>query len=186
MAGSGIVVLISGRGSNLSAILESEVGAEVTAVVSDNPDAAGLEFAEQHGKEMFVISPDDFDSLEDWREKLLELLEALSPKIIALAGFMRILPPAVVAAYPGKIVNIHPSLLPEFPGLHPHRQALAAGVKKHGCTVHWVTDVVDGGEIIGSRSVDVLPDDSEETLAARVLKEEHQLYPQVLLDLIKK
>ena len=182
----GIVVLISGRGSNLAAILRSSAGAAVSAVISDNPQAAGLQIAESHSKDCFIVSSADFDSHQEWSEKLLELLQALSPKLIALAGFMRVLPPSIVADFGGRIVNIHPSLLPKFSGLHPHRQALAAGVQKHGCTVHWVSEKVDGGEIIDCREVEVLAGDDEETLAARVLAEEHKLYPQVLADLLQK
>ncbi len=184
MSNSGIAVLISGRGSNLRAILQSPIGDEVCAVISDNSEAAGLELAAEHNKPAFIISVADFDSVEDFNEKFIELLQAIAPKIIALAGFMRILPPVIVGAFEGKMVNIHPSLLPQFAGLNTHARALAAGVDKHGCTVHWVNDTVDGGKIIAQREVAVLPDDNEEILAARVLEQEHLLYSQVLAKLL--
>lgn len=185
MNDANIVVLISGRGSNLSAILQSKMAGEVQAVISDNPRAAGLHIAESHDVATYVVSPSDFRSSHDWGAGLLELLTALSPRLVVLAGFMRVLPPSVVSAFAKKIINIHPSLLPHFRGLHPHRQALAAGATQHGCTVHWVSDVVDGGEIIAQESVQVFADDDEEKLAARVLAVEHTLYPKVLTNLLQ-
>ena len=185
MKDGGIAVLISGRGSNLRAILRSDVGKKVSAIISDNPQAAGLQLADECDKPAFVISPEDFSSADEWAEKLAELLRALRPQMIALAGFMRILPPPIVREFAGKIVNIHPSLLPAFPGLRTHARAIAAGAKRHGCTVHYVSEKVDGGKIIARREVEVLPDDTEDALAARVLKQEHILYPQVLAELAK-
>ena len=181
---AGLAVLISGRGSNLQAILRSPVGAQVTAVVSDNPQAAGLEYARAHNKPAFVVTPEDFDSAKDFSQKMIELLQAIDPQLIVLAGYMRILSAAVVCAFAGRIVNIHPSLLPAFPGRDTHARALAAGAVAHGCTVHWVTADVDGGEIIACRRVPVRAADDEPTLAARVLAEEHVLYPQVLAKLL--
>lgn len=181
---AGLAVLISGRGSNLQAILRSPVGAQVTAVVSDNPQAAGLEYADAHNKPAFVVTPDDFACSEDFSHKMIELLRAIDPQLIALAGYMRILSAAVVAAFAGRIVNIHPSLLPAFPGLNTHARVLAAGAAVHGCTVHRVTPQVDGGEIIARREVAVRAGDDEQTLAARVLAAEHALYPQVLAELL--
>ncbi|MBE8159068.1 MAG: phosphoribosylglycinamide formyltransferase [Betaproteobacteria bacterium] len=183
---SGIAVLISGRGSNLRAILESPAGAHVSAVLSDNPDAAGLRVAAAGGKDAFIVAPEDFSAASEWADKLAETLAAVAPKIVALAGFMRILPPPLVRALAGRAVNIHPSLLPQFPGLNTHARALAAGAREHGCTAHYVSEKVDGGEIIARRKVPVLPGDDAESLAARVLAAEHKLYPQVLLELLKK
>ena len=180
----GIAVLISGRGSNLRAILRSAAGAKVAAVVSDNPQAAGLQIAEEYGKPVFVVAPEDFSSATEWAQKLAELLRAARPQVIALAGFMRILPPPLVREFAGRMVNIHPSLLPQFPGLHTHARALAAGAQRHGCTAHYVSEKVDGGEIIAQREVAVLPGDDEDALAARVLEQEHLLYPQVLSGLL--
>lgn len=180
----GLVVFISGRGSNLHAILKSPVGMHVLAIVSDNPEADGLRYAEEFDKPAFVISPDDFDTLQEWEEKIVELLDAAAPKAVALAGFMRILSPKTVRAYAGRMVNIHPSLLPAFRGRNTHKRALEAGVKQHGCTVHYVSEVVDGGEILAQVEVPVLPDDTEDTLAARVREQEHILYPKVLAELL--
>ncbi len=181
----GIAVLISGRGSNLRAILRAPAGAKVAAVISDNPRAAGLQIAEEYDKPAFVVAPEDFSSAAEWAEKLAELLRAARPKIIALAGFMRVLPPSVVREFAGRMVNIHPSLLPQFPGLRTHARALAAGAQRHGCTAHYVSEKVDGGEVIARREVAVLPGDDENTLAARVLEQEHLLYPQVLSALLE-
>ncbi len=177
-------MLISGRGSNLHSILRSPIGEKVAAIISDNPDAAGLRFAEDFGKPAFIVARDDFSAADEWAQKLAELLRAINPKLIALAGFMRILPPDFVAEFAGRIVNIHPSLLPAFPGLNTHGRALAAGAQSHGCSVHYVSEKIDGGKIIAQREVPVLADDDEESLAARVLKEEHILYPKILAELI--
>lgn len=185
IASGGIAVLISGRGSNLHAILRAPVGAKVSAIISDNLQAAGLQFADDYDKPAFVVTPEDFSSPVEWAEKLAELLRASQPEIIALAGFMRILPPSIVREFAGRLINIHPSLLPEFPGLHTHARVLAAGVKLHGCTVHYVSEQIDGGKIIAQQEVAVLPEDDENTLAARVLEQEHLLYPQVLATLLK-
>ena len=182
----GIVVLISGRGGNLRAILESAAGAHVAAVISDNPDAAGLRHAEEFGKDAFIIAPEDFSDAAEWEEKLTETLEVIAPKIIALAGFMRILSPPFARAYAGRAVNLHPSLLPQFPGLNTHARALAAGAKEHGCTAHYVAAEVDGGEIIAQCKIAVLPGDDAGSLAARVAAAEHKMYPQTLLELLKK
>ena len=181
-----IAVLISGQGGNLRAILESSVGKSVSAIISDNPQAAGLQAALEHDKAAYSLSPADFDKHSDWENKLGELLEAVQPRIIALAGFMRILGADSVSRFAGRMLNIHPSLLPDFPGLNTHRRALAAGVKEHGCTIHWVCKKVDGGEIIAQKKVPVLADDTPETLAARVSVAEHALYPAVLAELINK
>ena len=182
----GIAVLISGRGSNLRAILESPAGAHVSAVLSDNPKAEGLKHAEARGKDAFIVAPEDFSSAPEWEEKLAEILSAVAPKVIALAGFMRILSPPFARLFAGRAVNIHPSLLPRFPGLNTHARALAAGAREHGCTAHYVSEKVDGGEIIAQRKIAVRPGEDAESLAARVLAEEHKLYPRVLLELLEK
>ena len=179
-----MAVLISGRGSNLRAILESPAGEHVSAVISDNPQAAGLQTAKAHGKTVHVVSPKDFTSAEEWTRQLLAVLREVNPKLVALAGFMRVLPPSVVRAYSGRMINIHPSLLPQFRGLDTHARALAAGAAEHGCTVHYVDEGVDTGEIIAQAKVSVLPDDDEDSLAARVLKEEHRLYPKIISQLL--
>ncbi|MDM5148140.1 phosphoribosylglycinamide formyltransferase [Candidatus Persebacteraceae bacterium Df01] len=182
--GEGLVVLISGRGSNLQAILKSPVGAQVISVISDDPNASGLDIAQKAGIDTYVVAAADFSVVAEFEEKLVELLQAIAPKIIALAGFMCILTPTIVQSFAGRIVNIHPSLLPNFPGLRTHERALAAGEKEHGCTVHWVIEEIDAGGIIAQKKVPVRVDDTADTLAARVLAEEHRLYPAVLADLL--
>ncbi len=181
-----IVCLISGRGSNLAAILRAAsaerwrdaVPAEVVAVISNRADAAGLPIAAAHGVATQVIEHTRFSSREGFDAALAEAIDAHAADLVVLAGFMRVLTRAFVARYQGRLINIHPSLLPAFPGLATHRQALAAGVRVHGATVHFVSDVIDGGVIIAQAAVPVLPGDSEETLAARVLGREHVLLPR--------
>jgi len=181
-----IVCLVSGRGSNLEAILrtaESErwatnVPARVVAVLSNRADAAALAIARLHGVPAEVIEHQRFPSREAFDARLAEAIDAHAPDAVVLAGFMRVLGAAFVARFAGRLINIHPSLLPAFPGLATHRQALAAGVRVHGATVHFVSGDVDGGAIIAQAAVAVLPGDSEETLAARVLQREHVLLPR--------
>jgi len=181
-----IVCLISGRGSNLQAILRTaeserwatEVPARVVAVISSRADAAGLAIAAAHGVPGTVIEHRHFASREAFEASLAAAIDAHEPDAVVLAGFMRVLGSAFVARYAGRLINIHPSLLPAFPGLATHRQALAAGVRVHGATVHFVANEVDGGAIIAQAVVAVLPGDSEETLAARVLQREHVLLPR--------
>ncbi len=181
-----IVCLISGRGSNLESILrtaeaecwEAQVPARVVAVISNRGDAAGLAHAATHGVPATVIEHQRFASREAFDESLAAAIDAYAPDVVVLAGFMRVLGASFVARYTGRLINIHPSLLPVFPGLATHRQALAAGVRVHGATVHFVSNEVDGGAIIAQAAVGVLPDDSEETLAARVLQREHMLLPR--------
>jgi phosphoribosylglycinamide formyltransferase 1 len=183
-----IVCLISGRGSNLESILrtaeaecwEVEVPARVVAVISNRPDAAGLAVAAAHGVPVTVIEHQRFASREDFDANLATEIDAHTPDAVVLAGFMRVLSSAFVARYAGRLINIHPSLLPAFPGLATHRQALAAGVRVHGATVHFVSNEVDGGAIIAQAAVGVRPEDTEETLAARVLQREHVLLPRCL------
>ena len=173
-----VVVLISGRGSNMQAILEA--GIPVSAVISNKADAAGLAVAARRGVATGVIEHRRFATREAFDAELAAEIDRHSPRLVALAGFMRVLTPAFVARYAGRLVNIHPSLLPEFPGLDTHARAQAAGVKRHGCTVHFVTAELDHGPIIAQASVPVLPGDTPDTLAARVLQQEHQLYPRAI------
>lgn len=173
-----VVVLISGRGSNLQAILEA--GIPVSAVVSNRADAGGLDIAARHGVATAVVEHGRFASREAFDEALAAEVDRHEPRLVALAGFMRVLTPGFVARYAGRLVNIHPSLLPEFPGLDTHARALAAGVKRHGCTVHFVTEQLDHGPIIAQATVPVLPGDDEAALAARVLAQEHLIYPRAI------
>jgi phosphoribosylglycinamide formyltransferase-1 len=173
-----VVVLISGRGSNLQAMLDA--GIPVSAVISDRAGAAGLALAARHGVATAVVEHRRFPTREAFDAALAAEIDRRAPKLVVLAGFMRVLTPTFVARYAGRVMNIHPSLLPEFPGLDTHARALAAGAKRHGCTVHFVTAQLDHGPIIAQASVPVLPGDTEETLAARVLEQEHLLYPKAI------
>jgi len=173
-----IVVLISGRGSNLQAILDA--GIPVSAVISNQPGAGGLAIAARRGVATAVVEHRRFPTREAFDAALADEIDRHAPRLVALAGFMRVLTPGFVARYAGRLVNIHPSLLPEFPGLATHARALAAGAKRHGCTVHFVTAALDHGPIIAQASVPVLPGDTAETLAARVLAQEHLIYPRAL------
>ena len=172
-----IVILISGRGSNMEALVRAGLPARVAAVISNRADAAGLSFAAQAGIPARVVDDREFSSREAFDAALAGAIDAHSPDLVALAGFMRVLGGDFVRRYSGRLVNIHPSLLPAFPGLHTHRRALQEGVKLHGCTVHFVTPQVDHGPIIVQAGVPVLPDDTEGSLAARVLRQEHRVYP---------
>ncbi len=171
-----VVVLISGRGSNLQALVEA--GVPVSAVISNRPDAKGLQTAAARGVATGVIEHGRYASREAFDAALGDAIDRHSPRLVALAGFMRVLGAKFVARYAGRLVNIHPSLLPAFPGLDTHERALAAGVKIHGCTVHFVTADLDHGPIIAQAAVPVLPDDTPEALAARVLAQEHVVYPR--------
>jgi phosphoribosylglycinamide formyltransferase 1 len=179
-----VAALVSGGGSNLQALIDAAQAPDcpfaVTAVISNRPDARGIERARQAGIATEVIDHTGFASREAFDAALDTALRNLGAEIVACAGFMRVLTPQFVAAWDGRLVNIHPSLLPLFKGLHTHRRALEAGVAIHGCTVHWVSAGVDEGAIIGQGAVPVLPGDSEAELAARVLAMEHRLYPACL------
>jgi phosphoribosylglycinamide formyltransferase-1 len=175
-----IVVLISGRGSNMQAILAARLPLTVAAVISNEPRAAGLAAAQQQGIATRVVDHRAYADRAAFDAALAAAIDASSPDLIVLAGFMRILTDDCVNRYRGRLVNIHPSLLPAFPGLHTHRRALEAGVKLHGCTVHFVTPRLDHGPIIIQAAVPVLPEDDEASLAARVLAQEHRIYPQAL------
>ncbi len=175
-----IVILISGRGSNMQAILAARLPLTVAAVISSEPQADGLAAAQQQGIATRVVDHRAYAGREAFDGALSAAIDAVEPDLVVLAGFMRILTDECVNRYRGRLVNIHPSLLPAFPGLHTHRRALAAGVKVHGCTVHFVTPQLDHGPIIVQAAVPVLAHDSEESLAARVLAQEHRIYPQAL------
>jgi phosphoribosylglycinamide formyltransferase-1 len=183
-----IVILISGRGSNMQALLKVAAAqnwpAQIAAVISNQPSAAGLDVARAAGIAALSLNHRDYPDREQFDTALAELIDRYSPDVIVLAGFMRILTPAFVTKYFGRLINIHPSLLPSFPGLHTHQQAIDAGVKFHGATVHFVTAELDHGPIIAQAVVPVLDNDTEDTLAERVLEQEHQIYPQAVHDLI--
>src|SRR5882672_8862411 len=171
-----VVILISGRGSNMEAIVRAGLPVKVAAVISNRADAPGLKFAAQSGLPVKAVDEREFSSRGAFDSALEAAIERHSPDLVALAGFMRILGGDFVRHYSGRMVNIHPSLLPAFPGLHTHRRALQEGVKLHGCTVHFVTPQVDHGPIIAQAAVPVHAGDTERTLAARVLRQEHRIY----------
>jgi phosphoribosylglycinamide formyltransferase-1 len=178
-------VLISGRGSNMNALIaaasDPAYPAEIVLVLSNNPDAAGLETAAKAGIRALAIDHRPFKGDREAHEKALDAaLRAAEVDLVALAGYMRIFTPWFVGVWSGRMLNIHPSLLPHFTGVDTHARALAAGHATHGCTVHWVTDELDAGPIVGQSEVPVLPGDDEKTLAARVLEAEHRLYPESL------
>lgn len=172
-----IAVLISGRGSNMAALLRNDCGGDVVVVGSNKADAGGLDVARDAGLATFAVSHKDFASREAFDAALVERLNEYRPDVVVLAGFMRILTPVFVNAFAGRLINIHPSLLPAFPGLDTHQRALADGVKLHGCTVHFVTPELDRGPIIAQAAVQVDDDDTADTLAAKVLVQEHQVLP---------
>jgi len=173
-----VIILISGRGSNMQALLEA--GLPVAAVISNNPAAEGLMFAQTRGIPTRVIDHRTFPDRKAFDAALAEAIDSYQPDLVILAGFMRILSEAFVDHYQGRLVNIHPSLLPAFPGLDTHTRALQEGIKIHGCTVHFVTSQLDHGPIIIQAAIPVLTDDTPATLAARVLAQEHRIYPQAV------
>ncbi|WP_297529301.1 phosphoribosylglycinamide formyltransferase [Thiohalobacter sp.] len=179
-----IVVLISGRGSNLQSIIDQaasgELPVDIRAVISNRPDAAGLERARAAGIETAVVDHRDYPGRETFDAALARCIDRYRPRVVVLAGFMRILTPGFVRHYRGRLLNIHPSLLPAYRGLNTHQRALADGARRHGASVHFVTEELDGGPVILQAKVPVHPDDTPETLAARVLAEEHRLYPAAL------
>jgi len=185
-----IAVLISGRGSNMTALLEAASDpaypAEVRLVLSNNPDAPGLELARAAGVEALAIDHRPFAGDREAHERAIDAaLRGRGIELVALAGYMRVLTPFLVNAWAGRMLNIHPSLLPLYPGLHTHRRALKAGDLEAGCTVHLVTEGVDQGPVLAQARVPILPGDDEATLAARVLEAEHQLYPAALADYVR-
>jgi phosphoribosylglycinamide formyltransferase-1 len=176
-----IVILISGRGSNMEAIVRAGIpDVRIAAVISNRADAAGLAFAMKHRINTAVVAHADHAERASFDAALQAAIDAYAPDLVVLAGFMRVLGDDFVRHYSGRLLNIHPSLLPSFPGLHTHRRALAAGVRVHGATVHFVTPELDGGPIVIQAVVPVLPGDDEDILAARVLAEEHRIYPQAV------
>ena len=177
-----VVVLLSGSGSNLQALIDTQASSsyEIVAVISNKQDAFGLRRAAKHGIATETLSHRDFASRESFDSKLAKLVDSFKPDLVVLAGFMRILTAPFVALFAGRLVNIHPSLLPEFPGMNTHERALDAGVSEHGVSVHFVTEELDGGPVIARRKVSVTADDTAESLAAKVLTEEHKLYPEVV------
>lgn len=185
-----IVILISGSGSNMAAIVHAAAhgrwaerfGARVAAVISNKAEAPGLALAQAQGIATAVVPHQDFASREAFDAALADAIDAHAPALVVLAGFMRILTPGFVARYEGRLLNIHPSLLPAFPGLHTHRRAIEAGCRVAGVTVHQVTVELDHGPILAQAVVPVLPDDTPETLSARVLAQEHRVYPQAIAE----
>jgi len=187
-----IVILISGTGSNMAAIVkaarhdhwQARLGARVAAVLSNKPDAAGLQFAREMGIETAVVDHKAYGSREDFDAALASAIDRYQPALVVLAGFMRILTPAFVARYEGRLLNIHPSLLPAYPGLHTYQRALDDGCWFAGATVHRVTGDLDHGPILAQAVVPVLPGDTAQTLAARVLTQEHRIYPEAIARLL--
>ena len=173
------VILISGRGSNMESLLDAGLPGACAAVISNKPEAGGLASAAARGVATAAIDHRRFASREDFDAALAAEIDRHAPDLVLFAGFMRILTDGFVRRFEGRLLNIHPSLLPLFPGVRTHAQALAAGVRIHGCTVHFVTPALDGGPIIAQAAVPVLGGDDEAALAARVLAEEHKLYPRV-------
>ena len=184
-----IVILISGRGSNMEAMLRVAAAeqwpAQIVAVISNKASAAGLQTAKAAGIAARVVEHVAYPDRECFDQALASMIDEFSPDLVVLAGFMRILTPTFVAHYQGRLLNIHPSLLPSFPGLDTHRRALEAGVKLHGATVHFVTSELDHGPIIDQVAVPVLDGDTEDTLAARVLSQEHVIYPRAVRNFIE-
>ncbi len=174
------VILISGRGSNMQAIVAMRPRVPVAGVISNEPAAAGLAFAKREGIATRVVNHRDFADRAAFDHALAEAIDSCQPDLVVLAGFMRVLTEAFVERYYRRLLNIHPSLLPAFPGLHTHRRALEAGCRVHGCTVHFVSAQLDHGPIVVQAAVPVLPTDTEDTLAARVLEQEHRIYPQAV------
>jgi phosphoribosylglycinamide formyltransferase-1 len=179
-----IVILISGRGSNMDAIIRAarmeQWPARIAAVISNRADASGLALAAASGVPTAILDHKNYPSREAFDLALQRTIDRFAPDLVVLAGFLRILTPSFVEHYAGRLLNIHPSLLPAFPGLGTHRQALAAGVKVHGATVHFVTSALDRGPIVAQAEVPVLHDDTEETLSARVVIQEHIIYPRAI------
>lgn len=176
-----IVVLISGTGSNLQALIDSieqgQLPAKICAVVSNKDDVKGLERAHMHNIPSFVLDHKHFSNREQYDERLMEIIDAQGPDLIVLAGFMRILTPAFTQHYQGRMLNIHPSLLPKYQGLHTHQRAIDAGDTEHGVSIHFVTEELDGGPIVMQAKVPVEPEDDANNLAAKVQEKEHKIYP---------
>lgn len=180
-----IVILISGRGSNMQAIVEANLpNVNIAAVLSNNPDAAGLQWAAERGIATQALNHREFANRVDFDHAMMQLIDSYQPDLVVLAGFMRILTPEFCAHYAERCINIHPSLLPAFTGLHTHQRAIDEGCRVAGCTIHFVTEELDCGAIISQGVVPILDNDTADTLAARVLKVEHQLLPQAVADFV--
>ena len=176
------VVLISGSGSNLQSLIDKskDINLEISCVISNNPNAYGLKRAKKANIETKILDHNEFSSRESYDNSLKEIIEKFNPEVIILAGFMRILTANFVNHFLGRVLNIHPSLLPKYPGLHTHQRAIDAGDKVHGVSVHFVTPELDGGPIIAQKKIRVYLDDDADSLAKRLLKEEHIIYPRVV------
>jgi len=176
-----IGVLVSGSGSNLQSIIDNienkSLPAEIKAVISNRPDAYAITRAKKHGLPWNILEHDNFQNREEFDQELIRILKTSNVELVVLAGFMRLLTPVFLNAFPQRIVNIHPALLPSFPGIHAQKKALDYGVKFSGCTVHFIDEGIDSGPIIIQSVVPVHDDDTEDTLAARILQEEHRIYP---------
>jgi len=185
-----LVILISGRGSNMRSIVEAanqgQLDVDIAAVISNRPDAAGLEYAQQAGIDAQVIDHKLYDSRESFDAAMAEVIDSYQPDFVILAGFMRILTADFVEHFAGRLINIHPSLLPKFKGLHTHQRAIESGETEHGASVHFVTAELDEGPVILQAKVPVLADDDADTLAARVLEQEHLLYPAAIQKLVSQ
>lgn len=179
-----LAVLISGRGSNMVSILQAtrdaDYPAEIALVISDNCDAGGVELARSEGIKALCLERAEYSSKQDHEHAVAQAIDSHDIDLVCLAGYMRLLSGEFTNRYSNRLINIHPSLLPKFKGLDTHARAIAAGETEHGCTIHYVNAVMDGGEIIAQSRVDILPHDTPETLASRVLVEEHKLYPETI------
>jgi phosphoribosylglycinamide formyltransferase-1 len=175
-----VVVLLSGRGSNFQAIVAAQMPIDIVAVISNRPQAAGLAFAREHGLTTVALDHTTYPDRAAFDALLADEIERHQPDLVVLAGYMRILSPAFIARFEGRLLNIHPSLLPMFPGLKTHERALEEGVKIHGCSVHFVTAQLDHGPIVIQAAVPVRGDDTPASLSARVLAQEHRIYPQAI------
>ncbi len=185
-----VVILISGRGSNMisivNAVNDGSLPVKIAAVISNRPDAAGIEFAQQAGIDTAIIDHKSFASREDFDQAMASRIDNYSPDLVILAGFMRILTTEFVEHYANKLINIHPALLPKFKGMDTHQRAIDAGETEHGASVHFVTAELDAGPVILQATVPVLSTDTAETLSARVLEQEHKLYPEAINKLVTK
>ena len=180
-----VTVLFSGRGSNLKALIQHQSGYRIGHVITDKADAGGLAIARQAGIPTTVVTRGEFTSLAEFKAGILRAVDASKPNFVALAGFMVLVQPEFVTAYHGRLLNIHPALLPKFPGLHTHARAIEAQETEHGCTVHFVDAGVDTGPFIAQAKVPVLSDDTPDTLAARVIVQEHALYPWIVRNVVQ-
>jgi phosphoribosylglycinamide formyltransferase-1 len=185
-----LVILISGRGSNMQAIIEAcktgKLNAQVACVISNRPDAQGLRFAQSQGIKTHCINHQNYANRADFEAAMMQAIDPYAPDYLVLAGFMRILEPAFVNHYLGRLINIHPSLLPKYPGINTHQRAIEAGDKEHGASVHFVTPELDGGPVFAQVRISIQPTDTPESLAQRLIQAEHLLYLQSLAKLINK